>query len=134
MTFDAQAYAEGICNTAAGSSIELFVATIDDALRTLSVNVSPLGGDDTTASRLLALRNAIVERERETGEETTFEEPPETTFEEPPVPETVVQVGDFRVRVAVVRRADGEHCITLAGVGCDLEGDEPGVYTPVASA
>lgn len=126
MTFDAQAYAEGICNTAAGSSIELFVATIDDALRTLSVNVSPLGGDDTTASRLLALRNAIVERERETGEETTFEEPP--------VPETVVQVGDFRVRVAVVRRADGEHCITLAGVGCDLEGDEPGVYTPVASA
>lgn len=73
MNFDAEAYAEGICNSAAGSSIEVLVDHIDATVTALDDDSS---FDQVTLAQLgedwRALRDAIVEREREQGEDTVF--------------------------------------------------------------
>lgn len=92
MIFDAEAYAEGICNSAAGSSIETFVGTldaliddvIDDAIYYRRCDDPDDTGEDAEndnaqaegygaiADDLRALREAIVELERANGEGTHF--------------------------------------------------------------
>lgn len=92
--FDAEAYAEGICNSASGASIETLVdlldalatrggGVIDDAIEyRWSDDKDEDGEDDREQSRgyermrdqLEALREAIVKRERADGEVTTFNE------------------------------------------------------------
>lgn len=69
MYFDTEAYAEGICNSAAGSSIESFVDTLDATIRVLKET-----GNNQMASEWSELRNAIVSREQANGEETVFGE------------------------------------------------------------
>lgn len=68
MIFDADAYAEGISNSAAGGSIETLVDTIDGTIRALS--------DVELQGRWRELRAAIVDREAALGEPTTFGEAP----------------------------------------------------------
>ncbi|HEY3020346.1 MAG TPA: hypothetical protein VGJ32_09140 [Solirubrobacteraceae bacterium] len=46
----------------------------------------------------------------------------------------VVDVDGMHVRVLVGAHADGVPYVRLAGSDCDLEGDEPGLYTPVSHA
>lgn len=70
MTFDADAYAEGICNSAAGSTIETLVDTIDETIAALEL----LDDTDDVHGHWLELRDAIVEREKALGEPTTFKE------------------------------------------------------------
>lgn len=81
MHFDANAYAEGICNSAAGSTIEFLVDTIDSTVGWLDTHAEDIfiTDDDDKAERedlrrlsglWSELREAIVEREK--GEGTTF--------------------------------------------------------------
>ena len=83
MIFDAEAYAEGICDCAAGSSIEVLVDTIDATVSALNTHAEDIEFPDEEdaierdelrrlAERWQELRNEIVRRERENGEETVF--------------------------------------------------------------
>ena len=95
MIWDAEAYAEGICNSAAGSSIEGFVMYLDLIIEDIiddAVEYRRADPDDDQDSKdaindneqaesyrevetkLLELRNAIVQREKDNGESTYFEE------------------------------------------------------------
>lgn len=94
MVFDADAYAEGISLTAAGGSIETLVDTIDETVRLLGsgsgslcwaclqeVTSGRMAAQDTAcghkagiADNWKALRAAIVRRENENGEDTSFAE------------------------------------------------------------
>lgn len=82
MNFDADAYAEGICNSAAGSSIEMLVDTIDATISkfdTYQAMLTPLRQNDEAlevvrlAEHWTELRVAIVEREREYGDASYLE-------------------------------------------------------------
>lgn len=74
--FDAEAYAEGVCEHAAGSSIEVLVDTIDATIATLAhaqaPGLRPNAERDALIARWQELRDAIVEHERAQGEDTTF--------------------------------------------------------------
>lgn len=76
MIFDAEAYAEGICEHAAGSSIEVLVDTIDATITTLGYaqapGLRPNADRDALIERWNELRNAIVEHERASGKGTVF--------------------------------------------------------------
>jgi hypothetical protein len=84
MIFDAEAYAEGICNSAAGSSIEVLVDHIDSTISMLTTHAEDMDAPDGQEERderaeleRLAdqwgeLRAAIVELE--SGEGTVFGE------------------------------------------------------------
>ena len=91
MIFDAEAYAEGICNSAAGSSIETFVDTLDiiiDDMIDDAIQYRRSDDDDEDAEndnaqadsyrdvedKLRELRDAIVQREKDAGEDTYFGE------------------------------------------------------------
>lgn len=78
MIFDSEAYAEGICNSAAGSSIEMLVDTIDATIAAIEGLDNMLKPDDDDLNRLAArweeLRAAIVQREKDAGETTYFGE------------------------------------------------------------
>jgi hypothetical protein len=95
MIFDAEAYAEGICNSAAGSTIEVFVDTlneiidqgnggiIDDAIQYRRSDDDDEDAENDNAlveeyqrvnERLIELRDAIVQREKDAGESTYFGE------------------------------------------------------------
>lgn len=74
MVFDANAYAEGICNSAAGSSIEVFVMSLDYVIGTMEGKAEDMSDsehyedDDRHAhaeqiDRWKMLRKEIVERE-----------------------------------------------------------------------
>jgi hypothetical protein len=84
VSFDAQAYAEGICEHAAGSSIEELVDTIDATI----IELTGIAGDEVTevlagltgdpqprqlAAQWQELRDAIVALERE-NDEGTFDD------------------------------------------------------------
>ena len=76
MYWDAEAYAEGICNSAAGSSIETLVDTINETLSVIKA-AKPEDSEERVALENLAgnwkeLREAIIEREQEQGEDTVF--------------------------------------------------------------
>lgn len=94
MTFDADAYAQGICSSAAGSSIETLVDTLrvliedggalDDAIYYRGYDSdgdeSEEESDVEQADRygeirkqLRELRDAIIAREQANGEPTTFD-------------------------------------------------------------
>jgi hypothetical protein len=97
MYWDSEAYAEGICNSAAGSSIESLVDVLDTIIDNGDGGVINdayyyrvgESEEDTTDpdeqndreiaqsymdinDKLIELRRAIVEREREQGEDTVF--------------------------------------------------------------
>lgn len=78
MTFASDAYAEGICNTAAGSEIEVFVDTIDDTLIQLNGIEAQDADDqdvlDTLVGRWTELREQIVTIESDNDEATVFAE------------------------------------------------------------
>lgn len=81
MTFASDAYAEGICNTAAGSEIEVFVDTVDETLSLLnqlaaSVEHSKEDADaiQTIYMRWHDLREEIVSIEEDNDEATVFAE------------------------------------------------------------
>jgi len=85
MIFDAEAYAEGICEHAAGSTIEVFVDTIDQTIGVLDTYIEDMIVVDEDDQDLLdqmkvltqhwsELREEIVRREEENGEDTVFAE------------------------------------------------------------
>jgi len=85
MYFDAEAYAEGICDCAAGSTIEVFVDTIDQTVGVLDTYIEDMVVVDEDDQDLLdqmkvltqhwsELREEIVRREEENGEDTVFAE------------------------------------------------------------
>lgn len=76
MIFDAVAYAEGISNSAAGSSIETLVDTIDATVDLLSHgDLKTLDTRGRLREQWRELRAAIVAREAALGEPTTFGAP-----------------------------------------------------------
>jgi len=83
MKFAADAYARGICETAAGSEIEVLVDTIDGTVGCLGELLKKLGKNEEARDytfnlmdRWSELRREIVEREHENEEGTTFASPP----------------------------------------------------------
>jgi len=83
MIFDSEAYAEGICEHAAGSTIEVLVMDIDatvSVLRTHAEDMSPSDEDEVEEKDLMlrladdwqSLRDEIVQREKANGEGTFF--------------------------------------------------------------
>jgi hypothetical protein len=83
MYFDAEAYASGICEHAAGSTIEVLVMTIDSTVQWLDTHAEDMIAVDEEdkeekdelrrlSEQWSKLREAIVRRERENGEDTVF--------------------------------------------------------------